>query len=175
MTMHMQAMCEEKLHLACQRYTNIALGRQFTEAHPWTLEEVLPDMTSQTPTILLVTRNADPTLRLQRFAEKQGFVTGETFHMISLGQGQGPVAELATRQAMKAGHWILLQNCHLAKSWMPRYALAHLQVKLRIYVALMTTMRVRHSWLVLVSPFHIIKIAGAARICRSNMPEEGRG
>ena len=116
----LQSMCGEKLHAACQRYTNIVLGRQFTEPHPWTLEEVLPDTTCQTPTILIVTKNADPSLRLQRFAEKQGLVTGETFHTISLGQGQGPIAELSTRQAMKAGHWILLQNCHLAKSWMPR-------------------------------------------------------
>lgn len=55
---------------------------------------------------------------LQRFAEKQGWTPGEKLHMISLGQGQGPVAEMMITQAAKAGDWVCLQNCHVAASWM---------------------------------------------------------
>ena len=57
---------------------------------------------------------------LQRFAEKSGLALGEQLHMISLGQGQGPIAEMLMVQAAKAGHWVCLQNCHLASSWMLR-------------------------------------------------------
>jgi dynein heavy chain len=57
---------------------------------------------------------------LQRFGERRGYPQGERLHMISLGQGQGPFAEALVNQAAKAGHWVCLQNCHLASSWMPR-------------------------------------------------------
>ena len=52
-----------------------------------------------------------------KFAEDLGM--GKRIEIISLGQGQGPKAERGIKEAQsQRGNWILLQNCHLATSWM---------------------------------------------------------
>ena len=38
---------------------------------------------------------------------------------MSLGQGQEIVAENAMAVAAKTGHWVILQNIHLVKTWLP--------------------------------------------------------
>jgi dynein heavy chain len=54
---------------------------------------------------------------LHRFAEEMRF--SKKLESISLGQGQGQRAENMIRDGMERGTWVLLQNCHLAVSWMP--------------------------------------------------------
>lgn len=54
---------------------------------------------------------------LLRFAKKRDYA--DRLQVVSLGQGQGPYAKQLIDNGTKSGDWVLLQNCMLAKSWMP--------------------------------------------------------
>lgn len=68
--------------------------------------------------LLLKFTGADPTAAITRFAERHGLCLGQRLHLVSLGQGQGVLADALIKQAAAAGEWVVLQNCHLAESWM---------------------------------------------------------
>ncbi|XP_024516360.1 LOW QUALITY PROTEIN: dynein heavy chain 6, axonemal, partial [Selaginella moellendorffii] len=114
----MKTLREEKVVYAVENYIRLKLGPSFIGSSPLQLEEVFKDSTNTTPVIFILSTGADPTGMLQRFAEKVDKKPGERLHMISLGQGQGPIAEMLMAKSRKAGDWVCLQNCHLASSWM---------------------------------------------------------
>jgi len=103
---------------AMEHVVGSTLGKRFAEREPLNLGAAFADATPRTPLIFVLTSGADPLGALLKFASAQGFA--DRLHSTSLGQGQGPVAEKMVDAGVAAGHWVLLQNCHLATSWMPR-------------------------------------------------------
>jgi dynein heavy chain len=55
---------------------------------------------------------------LLRFAQQMDMA--DSLGAISLGQGQGPKAMKLVDEGCKKGTWVLLQNCHLYKTFMPQ-------------------------------------------------------
>ncbi|CAM9175434.1 unnamed protein product [Chrysoparadoxa australica] len=93
-------------------------GSRFIEPPPFDLTSCYRDSACSTPLIFVLTPGADPMTELLKVADELGF-GGKRLASISLGQGQGPLAENAISEAAVAGNWVCLQNCHLCISWMP--------------------------------------------------------
>ncbi|EGV93206.1 Dynein heavy chain 6, axonemal [Cricetulus griseus] len=106
----------EKVVFALTDFVIENLGKQFIETPPIDLATLYQDMSSSTPLVFILSTGSDPMGAFQRFAREKGYA--ERVQSISLGQGQGPIAEKMIKDAMKNGNWVFLQNCHLAVSWM---------------------------------------------------------
>lgn len=92
-------------------------GEEFVSPPQFDIGRSYADSNALTPLVFILSPGADPMGSLLLFAEKMGYL--ETFKSISLGQGQGPIAQELIKTAQEAGFWVCLENCHLAASWMP--------------------------------------------------------
>jgi len=110
---------EEKSVIAVREFVRAYLGPFFCEPPPFDLEGSFEDSSAQTPIIFITSPGADPIDYLLKLAGEKG-KAGPTFKIISLGQGQGPIAEAAMEGARRSGDWVCLQNCHLSVSWLPK-------------------------------------------------------
>uniref|UniRef100_A0A8C5D5F3 Uncharacterized protein n=1 Tax=Gouania willdenowi TaxID=441366 RepID=A0A8C5D5F3_GOUWI len=108
---------------AATEFVIVNLGKQFVENPPVDLANLYNDMSPSTPLVFILSTGSDPMGALQRFAKERGCLDRSKkpriwVESISLGQGQGPIAEKMIREALQSGNWVFLQNCHLAVSWM---------------------------------------------------------
>lgn len=115
--MFIRCLRADKLMESVQDFVSHNLGEKFIKPPPFDLATSFKDSSPTTPLIFVLSPGADPFEEWKKFAETQRM--GKKLSDISLGQGQGPRAERLLREGMENGMWVLLQNCHLATSWMP--------------------------------------------------------
>jgi len=113
----LKALLPEKLISAISEHVRRSLGEDFIIFPSTTMSDLWQSSTKSTPIVFVLSTGADPTAMLLRYAQEKGM--NDTMGIISLGQGQGPKAEKLVDEGKKNGTWVLLQNCHLYKTWMP--------------------------------------------------------
>ena len=112
-----KALCEDRLQESIANFVRLKQGKAFGESPAASMEDIYKDLNHYTPCIFVLSSGADPTAMLLRFAKKQEYA--DRLSIVSLGQGQGPYAKQLIDNGTKTGDWVILQNCMLAKSWMP--------------------------------------------------------
>ncbi|KAI9346257.1 dynein heavy chain and region D6 of dynein motor-domain-containing protein [Obelidium mucronatum] len=115
-----KALREEKLVSACVAFVQKNMGQHYIDIPPLDLSKAYKDTSHLVPLIFILSSGSDPISALMKFAATKDMSSTDKLLMISLGQGQGPIAEELIRRATKRGDWVFLQNCHLAASWMGR-------------------------------------------------------
>jgi len=111
---------EEMVVPSIINFINKNIGKEFIDSIPLDISLIYKDTNFQTPLIFILSTGSDPTQILVKFSQSKEIKYENRLHIISLGQGQGPIAESLVRKAQLSGDWVFLQNCHLAKSWMNR-------------------------------------------------------
>ena len=111
----LRAIRPDKIVVAVRDFVMTELGDRYVKPPPFDLQACYDDSSILNPLVFVLSAGSDPMAGLLKFVADVGI----TLHTISLGQGQGPKAELLMKNSMKDGSWVILQNCHLATSWMP--------------------------------------------------------
>ncbi|XP_047365165.1 dynein axonemal heavy chain 3-like isoform X3 [Vespa velutina] len=107
----------DKIVAAVQIFIIENMDQSFVEPPPFDLQGSYNDSSNVTPLIFILSPGSDPMAGLIKFAEDNG-LSKQDLMTISLGQGQGPIATNMIEESIKSGKWVILQNCHLAISWM---------------------------------------------------------
>lgn len=82
-----------------------------------------------TPIFFILSPGVNPLKDVEALGKSLGFSLDQNnFHNVSLGQGQEAIAEAAMDIAAKNGDWLVLQNIHLVRKWLPT-----LEKKLEFY------------------------------------------
>lgn len=118
-----QCLRPDKMVPAVASYVESKLGSKFIESPLFNLEEIVGEMARDPSTaiIFVLSPGADPNAELDRVAEMRGM--DKRLFKLSLGQGQDKPAKELISDAKRAGNWVLLQNCHLYKDFMPELTL----------------------------------------------------
>ena len=106
----------DKLTNELNYYVGKNLGKEYTEPPTFNLLKSFEDSTNKIPLLFVLSTGSDPKNDFQQLADSMG----RKVEFVSLGKSMDKVAISKIDDTKLKGGWILLQNCHLAISFMPK-------------------------------------------------------
>lgn len=111
----MRVLKPELTTASIRRYVLKSLGPFFVQPIIFQISEIFNESKVHTPLLLLLTPGNDPMEAIKKAGEEKNKVP----YPISLGKGQGEKAKKIIQEYRKTDTWLVLQNCHLAVSFLP--------------------------------------------------------
>jgi len=108
----------DKITAAIENFVIEKIGQKFIEPPVFDLPSGFKDSDNCTPLIFVLSQGSDPIASFQKFVDESGM--SSRCSMISLGSGQDKPAMEKISLGQSQGLWVLLANCHLCISFMPR-------------------------------------------------------
>uniref|UniRef100_A0A8C4NM92 Uncharacterized protein n=1 Tax=Eptatretus burgeri TaxID=7764 RepID=A0A8C4NM92_EPTBU len=110
----------DRMTYAMQDFVKKKLGMEYVSSHGFDFRMSYEESGPSTPMFFILSPGVNPLIDVERHGSILGFTySAGNLHNVSLGQGQEIVAEHALTLAIKAGHWVILQNIHLVPHWLP--------------------------------------------------------
>ena len=96
------------------------MGSKYVESRAMEFAKSFEEASPSTPIFFILSPGVNPLKDVEALGKILGFSQDlDNFHNVSLGQGQEAIAEAAMDTAAKNGHWVVLQNIHLVRKWLP--------------------------------------------------------
>jgi len=117
----LRAMRPDRVATALKTWIAEMMGKEYVFQKPFDMPATFAETSNQTPTFFVLFAGVDPTPWVESLGKEKGitFENGN-FKNISMGQGQEKPAEAVVASFAKNGGWVMLQNCHLMQSWVPK-------------------------------------------------------
>jgi dynein heavy chain len=117
----LRALRPDRVTTALRKWIEEEMGTEYVSQPPFDMSACYDETSNQIPTFFVLFAGVDPTLWVEDLGKSKNmtFDNGR-FKNISMGQGQEKPAEAVISQFAKEGGWVMLQNCHLMQSWVPK-------------------------------------------------------
>jgi len=115
----------DRMTMAMDRFVRQVLpdGIAFTEcdsalSSKEIIKSCLADSSTTIPLYMIISPGVDVVADVDKLASATDMRRGESYHNVSMGQGQDVVAMERLEHAHRNGHWVILNNIHLMPQWM---------------------------------------------------------
>ena len=115
----MRALRPDRMTYALTEFIIEKMGAIYGEDRAVPFSKSFEESGPATPIFFILSPGVDPLKDVEAQGKLLGFTfDNQNFHNVSLGQGQEVVAEAKLELGAKEGHWVILQNIHLVRSWL---------------------------------------------------------
>ena len=111
----------DRLPTCLRAFIGDTMGKQYVSQEPFNMKATYDETNNKTPIFFVLFAGVDPTPLVENLGRQRGIsIDNKRLVNISMGQGQEAPAEAILKKYAKEGGWVMLQNCHLMSSWVPK-------------------------------------------------------